>query len=195
MTQSRARRKFPQLAHDKLKYCAVFYEGTHDDSRTNIAVAQTAARDGAVILNYFEVIGFLKDDDSVDSAEVRDPINAKVKGVLVKDSLTDQVYSVHASNVLVCGGPFTDSVRKMQNPKAAEAVTGAAGIHIVLPSYFAPATFGLVDMQTSDGRFLFFLPWNGHVLVGTTDHKTIPSMRPEPDESVSSAALVESICV
>jgi hypothetical protein len=24
----------------------------------------------------------------------------------------------------------------------------------------------MVDMSTSDGRFLFFLPWMGHVLVG-----------------------------
>jgi len=28
---------------------------------------------------------------------------------------------------------------------------------------------GLLDMNTSDGRFLFFLPWLGHTVVGTTD--------------------------
>ena len=33
------------------------------------------------------------------------------------------------------------------------------GIHIVLPSYYAPEGIGLVDMSTSDGRFLFLLPW------------------------------------
>ena len=30
---------------------------------------------------------------------------------------------------------------------------------------------GMVDMSTSDGRFLFFLPWEDHVVVGTTDHR------------------------
>ena len=39
------------------------------------------------------------------------------------------------------------------------AVRGATGIHIILPSYYAPNSIGLVDMQTSDGRFMFLLPW------------------------------------
>lgn len=43
---------------------------------------------------------------------------------------------------------------------------GAGGVHIVLPAYYAPASIGMVDMSTSDGRFLFFIPWEGHVLVG-----------------------------
>lgn len=31
----------------------------------------------------------------------------------------------------------------------------------------------------------FFLPWKDHVVVGTTDHKCSPTMRPIPDEAVS----------
>lgn len=30
---------------------------------------------------------------------------------------------------------------------------------------------GLLDYNTSDGRFLFMLPWQGQTLVGTTDTK------------------------
>lgn len=41
----------------------------------------------------------------------------------------------------------------------------------MLPGYYNNANIGLVDMNTSDGRFLFFLPWQDHVLVGTTDTK------------------------
>ena len=62
----------------------------------------------------------------------------------------------------------------------------------MLPSYYAPAGIGLVDMSTSDGRFLFFLPWAGHVLVGTTDHKQKATMRPEPDESEIKWVLSEA---
>ena len=58
-----------------------------------------------------------------------------------------------------------------------------SGIHIVLPSYYAPEGIGLVDMSTSDGRFLFLLPWQGHVVVGTTDSPCSNiDMRPEPEE-------------
>ena len=43
------------------------------------------------------------------------------------------------------------------------------GIHIVLPSYYAPEGIGLVDMSTSDGRFLFLLPWQVASLHWQTD--------------------------
>ena len=59
---------------------------------------------------------------------------------------------------------------------------GAAGTHIVLPGYFCPPGFGLLDMNTSDGRFLFFLPWQGFTIVGTTDRKGSPDSNPGPPE-------------
>lgn len=42
-----------------------------------------------------------------------------------------------------------------------------------------------MDMATSDGRFLFFLPWLDKTLVGTTDipTKDVPPHRPEPTEN------------
>ena len=69
---------------------------------------------------------------------------------------------------------------------------GASGVHVVLPSYYAPSGIGLVDMNTSDGRFLFFLPWEGHVLVGTTDRKAVPTMRPIPLENEINWILTEA---
>ena len=36
---------------------------------------------------------------------------------------------------------------------------------------YCPPDMGLLDYNTSDGRFLFFLPWQKHTLVGTTDKK------------------------
>lgn len=174
MTKSRAQRKFPQLANNQVKYCSVFYEGMHDDARTNLAIAQTAAKEGAAIANYCEVVRFLKDD-------VTQP--NRVTGAILRDVRTNETFPVHAKSILLCGGPFTDDLRRLEDAQAKTAVTGASGIHIVLPSYFAPSGIGLVDMNTSDGRFLFFLPWNDHVLVGTTDHKCQPTMRPVPDET------------
>ena len=195
MTPSRARRKFPQLSNNEIKYCPIFYEGTHDDSRTNLAVAQTAAIEGACIANYCEAVSLLRGDAA--SA-------TRVTGAVVRDVLTGKEFTLRAKSVLLCGGPFTDELRAMEEKEEKNitnkssnsssgtfkrAVEGASGIHIVLPAYFAPSSIGLVDMNTSDGRFMFFLPWKGHVLVGTTDHKCQPTMRPVPDESVSEIAM------
>ena len=39
----------------------------------------------------------------------------------------------------------------------------------VLPDYYSPSNMGLLDPATSDGRVIFFLPWQNHTIAGTTD--------------------------
>lgn len=41
---------------------------------------------------------------------------------------------------------------------------------------------GLLDPATSDGRVIFFLPWQGNVIAGTTDSPTTVSQNPIPSE-------------
>lgn len=197
MRPSRAKRKFPQLRNNEIKYCPVFYEGIHDDARTNLAVAQTAAVEGAHIVNYCEAIALIHEtqDDTQSNNSINDEeaelttttttSKGKVIGAKVRDVVTGRTFDVYAKSILLCGGPFTDELRHMEDANCKDAVNGASGIHIVLPAYYAPESIGLVDMNTSDGRFMFFLPWKGHVIVGTTDHKCKPTMRPIPEESVS----------
>lgn len=171
MTPKRALRKFPQLDISRMKYCSVFYEGQHNDARTNLSIALTAAIRGADIINYCNLVKFQYNNQG------------KINGAVIRDELTNEQFEIHCKSVVFCGGCFTDEVRKIEDASCQEAVTGASGVHIVLPSYYAPSNFGFVDMNTSDGRFLFFLPWQGHVLVGTTDTKARPTMRPEPSEA------------
>jgi len=123
----------------------------HDDARTNLAVALTAADEGALMINYMEVIDFIPDKHN----------SAKLIGAVLKDAITDMKYTVYAKSILFCGGPFTDNIRNLENKSSGTSniIRGTSGIHIVLPSYYSPSNFGLVDMSTSDGRFLFYLPW------------------------------------
>lgn len=41
---------------------------------------------------------------------------------------------------------------------------------------------GLLDAQTSDGRVIFFLPWQGNVIAGTTDSPSVVERDPKPGE-------------
>ena len=41
---------------------------------------------------------------------------------------------------------------------------------------------GLLDPATSDGRIIFFLPWEGKTIAGTTDRKCDVTYNPEPTE-------------
>jgi glycerol-3-phosphate dehydrogenase len=152
LTKVRTRQVFPQLVHDNLKYCSVFYEAQHNDARTNVAIAMTAADKGAQIVNYVEMIELLKDE------------TGKVVGAKALDRMTGKVWDIQAKKVVFAGGPFTDALRKhearSENHESFQpAIHGSHGIHIVLPGHFIPKDLGLLDYNTSDGRFLFILPW------------------------------------
>ncbi|WQF81464.1 Putative FAD-dependent glycerol-3-phosphate dehydrogenase [Colletotrichum destructivum] len=45
-----------------------------------------------------------------------------------------------------------------------------------------PANLGLVDPFTSDGRVIFFLPWQGKTIAGTTNEPASIAPNPLPDE-------------
>lgn len=54
-----------------------------------------------------------------------------------------------------------------------------AGAHIVLPHWYTHFTpFGLLLPETSDGRVLFLLPWEGQTIAGTTDAPAMGSHDP-----------------
>jgi glycerol-3-phosphate dehydrogenase len=173
MGQKRAERKFPQLENEDAKYYSVFYEGQHDDSRTNTYIALSAAEEGATVTNYVEMIDTIKNDDG------------KVVGVIARDNLTGEEMEIHAKAIIFAGGPFTDQLRKIEDPSSKPAVAAAAGTHIVLPGYYCANGIGMLDINTSDGRFLFFLPWQGKTLVGTTDRKgPVTSLHGPPEDEI-----------
>lgn len=70
----------------------------------------------------------------------------------------------------------------MDNPDTKPIVQPSAGIHIILPSYYSPRSMGMLDPATSDGRVIFFLPWEGKAIAGTTDSPTDLSPHPSPRE-------------
>jgi len=59
----------------------------------------------------------------------------------------------------------------------------SAGVHIVLPGYYSPESMGLLDPATSDGRVIFFLPWQGLTIAGTTDSPCEVTLTPSPTEA------------
>jgi len=186
MTKARALRKFPQLTNN-IKYFQIFYEGQHNDARTNTCIALTAAEEGATVVNYVEMTKIIRLADK----EPYSKTPKKAIGVMCRDTRdpTSKEFPVYAKSIIFCGGPFTDSMREMEphdsedKQKYKPAVAAGGGTHIVLPSYYCPGGIGMLDINTSDGRFLFFLPWEGTTLVGTTDRKGDPATSyPGPPE-------------
>ncbi|KAJ1877838.1 mitochondrial glycerol-3-phosphate dehydrogenase, partial [Kickxella alabastrina] len=151
----------------------VYFDGQHNDARMNAALAVTAAAHGAVVANHVEVTSLIK--DTVDGIE-------RVRGAMVRDNETGDEWAVKARSVINATGPFSDAILKMDDPTMADIVAPSSGVHLVLPSYFSPKNMGMLDPATTDGRVVFFLPWEGGVVAGTTDTLCSVEADPKPSE-------------
>jgi len=169
LSKSRALELFPMLKKNELKGAIVYYDGMHNDARMNISIAISAARHGATIANHVKVEDLIKTDGVVSGARVR-------------NQLTGEEFNIKAKSVINATGPFTDSIRKMDDGETREIVCPSAGIHIMLPDYYSPSNMGLLDPATSDGRVIFFLPWQGLTIAGTTDTPCPVTSSPGPGE-------------
>ncbi|KAM0715525.1 hypothetical protein Q7P37_009023 [Cladosporium fusiforme] len=177
LTRSKALDAFPMLKKEGLFGALVYYDGAHNDSRMNMSLAGTAALYGATVVNHCEVTGLEKD------------ANGQLCGAVVKDldmernGKTADTFSIKAKGVINATGPFTDSIRKLDDQKVQEIVAPSSGTHVILPGYYAPRDMGLIDPNTSDGRVIFFLPWQGNTIAGTTDSPCKVEHNPTPSEN------------
>ncbi len=55
-------KRIPQLISKGLKGGVVYHDGQFDDSRMVISLARACVEKGGIVLNYFRVTGFLKDE-------------------------------------------------------------------------------------------------------------------------------------
>jgi glycerol-3-phosphate dehydrogenase len=142
----------------------------------NVSLALTAALYGCTVVNHLQVISLTKDPSGkLNGARVKDLISEK-------NDMGPNEFTIRAKGVINATGPFTDSIRKLDDESAAEIVSPSSGVHVVLPGYYSPAKMGLIDPSTSDGRVIFFLPWQGNTIAGTTDTPTEITSQPIPSE-------------
>ena len=156
----------PTLDPEDLKGGILYHDGQFDDARLAISIAQTAAQQGAVLLNYFPVAAFLK-------------MQNKICGVWVKDALTGKEYEIKSRNVINATGVFTDSIMKMDNSNHEDMISPSQGIHLVVNKSFLPGDTAIMIPRTDDGRVLFAVPWHDRIVLGTTD-TPIDTIKVEP---------------
>lgn len=138
----------------------------------NVSLAMTAALYGSTVVNHIEVTGLEKDaNGKLIGARVRDLVPEK-------DGKTSKGFTIKAKGIINATGPFTDSIRKMDDHKVDEIVAPSSGVHVILPGYYSSSKMGLIDPSTSDGRVIFFLPWQGNTIAGTTDAPTNITQNP-----------------
>ena len=146
----------PNLKEKKLKGGIEYFDGQFDDARLAVNLAQTSATAGGVLLNYFPVKQLLK-------------VNGRVNGVIATDLETNKDYTLTGKVVINATGVFVDDVLQMDVKETKPLVRPSQGVHLVFEKSFLNSTSAVMIPKTADGRVLFAVPWQDHVLVGTTD--------------------------
>jgi len=148
---------FPNIKSKNLKGGVIYYDGQFDDARLAINLMQTCQGLGGVMLNYAQVKSLQKSD------------NDQVNGLTFQDSITKKKHSINAKMIVNATGVFGDKILQMDNPDGKKRIKPSQGIHLVIDQRFLSGKQALMIPKTSDGRVLFAVPWQGKLVVGTTD--------------------------
>jgi glycerol-3-phosphate dehydrogenase len=175
ISRSEVIHRLPGIRNKRLRGGVIYLDGQFNDARLAINLAQTAIEKGAIVLNHVGVERLLKD------------ARGRVCGAVATDRQTGRTYEVLSKSVVNATGVFVDEVLQMDSPGARPEVRPSQGVHLVMEQSFLGTEDALLIPKTEDGRVLFGVPWEGKLLVGTTD-TPLDSHSPEPralEEEVS----------
>ena len=151
---STAGKSVPPLRLDGLEGCGLYSDAWTHDSRLCLANVRAAADRGAVVLNYAEAV------------ELRSA-NGRIGRAVVRDRVGDDHVEIEARAVVNATGPWIDRVRRLEDPNAAPSSRLSKGVHAVL-AVDQPWSAALI-IPHDRVRVSFAVPWEGMLLVGTTD--------------------------
>jgi glycerol-3-phosphate dehydrogenase len=111
---------------------------------------------GTVLRNYATVLGL-------------EAPHGRVRTLIFRDELSGQEQRIEARWIVNASGPWADLVCEQLGVRTPKPMLGGVrGSHIVLPSFDgAPQT--AIYSEAADRRPFFAVPWNGQLLVGTTE--------------------------
>ena len=150
------RRVEPGLRDRGLIGAALYYDAQTDDARLVIATVRSAMRAGALAANYVETTALLKPD-------------GRVRGAVVRDVLTGQTATIRANVVVNATGPWSDQLRRLDDPQAAPILRLTKGAHVTVPRRRLANEHAVTLLSPVDGRVMFVLPWGDLSYIGTTD--------------------------
>jgi glycerol-3-phosphate dehydrogenase len=159
LSKKTAKQYLPGISN-KIHSAVMYYDGQLDDARYSLALAQSAEASGAVVVNYMAVTGFDTDaQGTLVAARVHD----------TSDATPGETFPVSARYFLNCCGPFADNIRHMANPQLPSRIKPSKGVHLVLPGAYFGSEHAMLIPKTKDGRMVFAIPFEGALLLGTTD--------------------------
>ena len=145
----------PSLKQDNLAGGLKFHDCISDDARMVMEVIKSATSEGALAINYLEAKEFKKENDRITAVVARDRLRGE-----------DIVFNCHSC--VNATGVWSDAIAKQMDTSWKDKVIPAKGTHIMVPlSSFETNT--ALFLPTKDNRYVFVVPWQKALMIGTTD--------------------------
>lgn len=158
--------KVPALTGAPVKGGYHYYDAQTDDSRLTIRVLREAVRRGGTALNYTRAASLLRTEDG------------RVRGVVLRDEAQGRTAEVQAPVVINATGVWADDLRAhVGGQKKLRPIRGS---HLIFPRERLPIAEAVGLIHPRDGRYVFAVPWEGIVLLGTTDVDHGSDLETEP---------------
>lgn len=157
LSRAETSQRMPGLKSDGLRGAVFYSDGQFDDARYNLALVESFTEAGGTALNRAPVTSFSFGTDG------------KLSAAMVRDELSGEEFEVTAKKFVNATGTGADKVRAMANPELASRMRPSKGVHLLFPAHLFPGRDALLVPHTEDGRVIFAVPWQGRLLVGTTD--------------------------
>jgi glycerol-3-phosphate dehydrogenase len=151
---ARALQSVPDLRLDGLRGCGVYIDSFTHDGRLCLANVRATAAAGGVVANYAEVVALRQ-------------VAGRVRGAEVRDRLSGETLSVEARAVVNATGPWINGIRAFEDPAVPPLVRLSKGVHLLL-DLDRPWSAALT-IPHDTVRVTFAYPWQGMLLLGTTD--------------------------
>jgi glycerol-3-phosphate dehydrogenase len=157
LSKKAVKERLPTLT-DRLHSAVLYYDGQLDDARYCLAIAHAAEEAGAAVANHLAITGFEHD------------AQGRLTAALGEDLLTGATVRILARVFVNCTGPYADHIRLLANPELTPRIRPSKGVHAILPGHLLPGDDALLIPETPDGRVVFAIPFQGQLLLGTTDN-------------------------
>jgi len=142
-----------------------YLDARTDDARLVLRVLKEAVRSGATALNYAQVVDLLRRD-------------GHVVGVRVRDRETGRTTEAPARAVINATGAWADQLRSLVDGEP--MIRPLRGSHLIIPAWRLPVPQAVAVLHPKDRRPVFFFPWEGVTIVGTTDVDHVAPLDDEP---------------
>lgn len=166
----------PHLRREGLTGGFSFYDAQVDDARLVLRLISEAVQNGGWAVNYTPVRALLRDDMN------------RVTGVACESIEDGTTGELRAPVVINATGCRAEELHP--SPERHRHLRPLRGSHIVLPSWTLPLPQAITFMHPQDGRPIFVIPWEGTILVGTTDLDHHDDLGKEPTMSPGEAAYL-----